>query len=72
LPRGKASGLALTGVPVALAAGVANEGWALIGESGCHHIGEFVFVGGCHEDGMGDRAEVGDVEEAVVGGAVVG
>ena len=68
----KGLGLVFDGGSGGVAARVTNEGGALVGEPGGHHIGEFIFVGGCHEDAVRDGTEVGDVEEAVVGGAVVG
>ena len=40
-------------------------------ERSLHHVGEFVFVAGRHENHFRNAAQVSDVEEAVVGGAIV-
>ena len=40
-------------------------------EGGVHHVLEFVLVLRVHVDEVGNAAEIADVEEAVVGGAVV-
>ena len=54
------------------AARVADGGGAVVViDHGPEHVDEFVFVFGLHVDEAGDVAEVADVEEPVVGGAVV-
>ena len=54
------------------AAGVADgDGAARVVDHRPEHIDELVFVFGLHVDEIGDVAEVPDIEEAVVGGAVV-
>ncbi len=55
----------------ACAARVADGAGAGVELRGAEHIGELVLVGRDHVDEVGDRAQVGDVEEAVVGSAVV-
>ena len=40
-------------------------------EGGLHHVGQLVFVFGRHENHLGNAAQIGDVEEAVMRGAVV-
>ena len=40
-------------------------------DGGLHHVGELVFVLGRHEDDFRNAAQIGDVEEAVMRGAVV-
>ncbi len=39
-------------------------------EAGGEHLPAFVFVGGCHDDHVGDAAQVAVVEAAGMGGAV--
>lgn len=54
-----------------MASWVADEDGAFVVEAGIDHVYEFIFIFGLHEDGAWDGAEVGDIEESVVGGAVV-
>jgi len=56
----------------ASAARVADETGAGELEAGVEHVHEFVLILGLHEGDAGDAAEVGDIEEAVVRGAVGG
>ena len=42
-----------------------------MGDRGAQHVHQHRLVARGHDDDVGDRAEVGDVERAVVGGAVV-
>ena len=54
------------------AAGVADgDGTGVVMGHGPEHVDEFLFVLGLHEDEIRDVAEVADVEESVMGGAVV-
>lgn len=69
---GEGGGVGFYGDAFGGASWVANEGGALIAEACENHVDKFVFVFGLHEEGARNRSEVGDVEEAVVGGAVVG
>ncbi len=65
-------GLVFDGGAIAGASGVADGDRAVVvvGD-GPEHIDEFVFVPGLHVDEIRDVAKVADVEEAVVGGAIV-
>ena len=53
------------------AARIADGDGAVVLQRGEHHVGQFVLVLGDHVDDVGDAAQIADVEEAVVRGAVV-
>ena len=55
----------------ACAAWVADGTWAIVVDHGPKHVGEFGLVLWLHVKDAGDRSQVGDVEEAVVRGAVI-
>jgi hypothetical protein len=69
---GEGSGLGLDLYAGAGAARVADEAGAGEVEARVQHVDEFVLVLGLHDRGVGHAAEIGEVEEAVVRGAVVG
>ena len=53
------------------AARIADGDGAVVLERGEQHVLQLVLVLGVHVDDVGDAAQIADVEEAVVGGAVV-
>ena len=68
----EADGLVLGHDARAVATRVADGDWAaFIAGHGPEHVHELVFIARLHVDDAGDATEVGDVEEAMVRGAVI-
>ena len=72
LADGEGDGLGFDLGARAGAARVADEAGAGELQAGVEHVDEFVLVFGLHDRGAGDAAEVSDVEETVMRGAIGG
>ena len=65
-------GFFLDGHALGGAARIADEDGVIEFCGGEHHVRQFIFVRGRHGNDVGQAAEVGDVEQAMMGGTVVG
>lgn len=69
---GDERGIGFDGAAGGVTARIADKSGLRGLDCGPEHIGEFVLILRLHDDGIGDAAQEGDIEEAVVRGAVVG